>query len=144
MIAVMEAQQPGDGAADGKDVPVIELVHAMPGFPDDHRFALVRLDDDGVLHSFRSLSRDDLQFVVVPPAPFYPDYAPEVGDDVVEELGLESSDDVLVLLVVRAGASLAETTVNLRAPLLVNLVTRRASQVILEDPELPLAAPLVA
>ena len=127
------------------DIPVIELAHPMPGFPADERFALVRLDDDGVLHSFRSLDSDDLQFVVVPPAPFYPDYAPEIGDDVAAELGIsDEADDVLVLLVVRAGASLADTTVNLRAPLVVNPATRRASQVILEDADLPLAAPLVA
>jgi flagellar assembly factor FliW len=51
---------------------------------------------------------------------------------------------MLVLLVVRAGDTLADTTVNLRAPLVVNTATRRASQVILDDAELPLAAPLVA
>ncbi len=131
---------------DAIDIPVIELAHPMPGFPDDARFALVRLDDDGVLHGFRSLDSEDLQFVVVPPTPFFPDYTPEIGDDVVAELGIapEGADDVLVLLVVRAGASLADTTVNLRAPLVVNPVTRRASQVILDDADLPLAAPLVA
>lgn len=128
------------------DIPVIELAHPMPGFPDDARFALVRLDEDGVLHGFRSLDSEDLQFVVVPPAPFFPDYAPEIGDDVVSELGIapDAAGEVLVLLVVRAGASLADTTVNLRAPLVVNPATRRASQVILEDADLPLAAPLVA
>jgi flagellar assembly factor FliW len=126
------------------EIPVIELVHPMPGFPDDARFALVRLDEDGVLHGFRSLDHDDLQFVVVPPGPFYPDYAPELDDEAVRDLGIDSSADVLVLLVVRAGASLADTTVNLRAPLVVNTATRRASQVILEDVDLPLSAPLVA
>lgn len=128
------------------DIPVIELAHPMPGFPADERFALVRLDDTGVLHGFRSLDSDDLQFVVVPPAPFFPDYAPEIADEVADELGIsaDSADDVLVLLVVRAGATLADTTVNLRAPLVVNPATRRASQVILDDAELPLAAPLVA
>lgn len=144
MIAVMDAEQRPSGATDDSGVPVIEMVQAMPGFPDDLRFALVRLDDDGVLHSFRSLRPDGPQFVVVPPTPFYPHYAPEVGDEVVADLGIGSSDDVLVLLVVRAGDALADTTVNLRAPLLINLVTRRASQVVLEDPELPVAAPLVA
>ncbi|GAA3660711.1 flagellar assembly protein FliW [Nocardioides ginsengisoli] len=129
---------------DTMDIPVIELAHPMPGFPADARFALVRLDDDGVLHGFRSLDSEDLQFVVVPPAPFYPDYAPEIGDEVAAELGISGDSDVLVLLVVRAGASLADTTVNLRAPLVVNPTTRRASQVILEDADLPLAAPLVA
>lgn len=130
-----------DGAV---DVPVIELVHPMPGFPGEDRFALVRLDEDGVLMSLRSVTRDDLQFVVVPPAPFYPDYAPVVDDEVVADLGIGSVDDVLVLLVVHAGDSLATTTVNLRAPLVVNTATRRASQVVLDDPDLPLAAPLVA
>jgi flagellar assembly factor FliW len=128
------------------DLPVIELAHPMPGFPDDARFALVRLDDDGVLHGFRSLDSQDLQFVVVPPAPFYPDYALDLDDETVTELGIDadSAGEVLVLLVVRAGATLADTTVNLRAPLVVNPATRRASQVILDDADLPLAAPLVA
>lgn len=127
-----------------EDIPVIELAHPMPGFPDERRFALVRLDQDGILMGFRSLSREDLQFVVVPPAPFYPDYAPELADDVAAELGIDTADDALVLLVVRAGASLDATTVNLRAPIVVNTVTRRAAQVILDDADLPLAAPLVA
>lgn len=131
MIGVME------------DVPVIELVHPMPGFPEERRFALVRFDEDGVLHGFRALDREGLQFLVVRPAPFYPDYAPEIGDDVVAELGVASADDVVVLLVVNAGPALADTTVNLRAPLVVNTATRRARQVVLDDPELPLAAPLV-
>lgn len=128
------------------DLPVIELAHPMPGFPDDARFALVRLDDDGVLHGFRSLDSQDLQFVVVPPAPFYPDYTLDLDDDTVSELGIDEAGaaDVLVLLVVRPGATLADTTVNLRAPLVVNPATRRASQVILDDANLPLAAPLVA
>jgi len=50
---------------------------------------------------------------------------------------------VLVLLIVHAAESLAASTVNLRAPLLVDLVTRRAAQVILEDVSLPLAVPLL-
>lgn len=142
MITCMDQQ--GTGSTDAMDIPVIELAHPMPGFPDDARFALVRLDDEGLLHGFRSLDSDGLQFIVVPPSAFYPDYAPEIADDVVSELGIDAVDDVLVLLVVRAGASLADTTVNLRAPLVVNTATRRASQVILEDADLPIAAPLVA
>ena len=131
---------------DTMDLPVIELAHPMPGFPDDSRFALVRLDEDGVLHGFRSLDSEDLQFLVVPPAAFYPDYALDLDDDTAAELGIDqdSAAGVLVLLVVRAGATLAETTVNLRAPIVVNPATRRASQVILEDANLSISAPLVA
>lgn len=145
MISVMEAPVPESGE-NPMDIPVIELAHPMPGFPHDARFALVRLDDDGMLHGFRSLDSDDLQFIVVPPTAFFPDYEAEIDETVAAELGIDQEhvDQVLVLAVVRAGATLADTTVNLRAPLVVNTATRRASQVILENPDLPVAAPLVA
>jgi flagellar assembly factor FliW len=126
------------------EIPAIELVHPMPGFPDLRRFALVQLDEDGLLCQLRSLEDPDLRFLVVPPVPFFPDYAPEVSDEVVADLEIDSVDDVIVLLVLNAGGTLADTTANLLAPVVVNTATRRASQVILDDPDLPLAAPLVA
>jgi flagellar assembly factor FliW len=126
------------------DIPVIELVHPMPGFPDRSKFALVQLDEDGVLCSLTSLEDPGLRFLVVPPVRFFPDYAPEVDDEAVADLDIASADDVLVLCVLTAGTSLADTTANLAAPVLVNTATRRALQVILDDPALSVATPLVA
>ena len=98
----------------------------MPGFPDHARFALVQLDDDGVLCSLTSLEDPDLRFLVVPPVPFFPDYAPAVDDEAVTALGIDGADDVLVLCVLTAGETLAGTTANLVAPVLVNTSTNRA------------------
>ena len=126
------------------DIPAIELVHPLPGFPDHRRFARVQLDDDGVLCQLRSLEDSSLRFLVMSPVTFFPDYAPEVSDEVVEDLQISSAEDVIVLLVLNAGDSLDTTTANLMAPVVVNTATMRASQVILDDPTLPLAAPLVA
>lgn len=126
------------------DIPVIELVHPMPGFPDLARFALVQVDDDGVLCSLTSLDRPGLRFLVVPPVQFFPDYAPEVEEDVLGDLGTEAVDDLLVLCVLTAGESLATTTANLAAPLVVDTVTHRGLQVVLDDPSLSVATPLIA
>lgn len=126
------------------EIPAIELVQPMPGFPDRRRFTLIQLDDDGVLCQLQSLEDPSLRFLVMSPVPFFPDYAPEVADDVVEDLAIRSADDVIVLLVLNAGESLSTTTANLMAPVVVNATTLRARQVILDDPALPLAAPLVA
>ena len=125
------------------DLPVIELVRPMPGFPERRRFALVQLDDDGVLCSMTSLDEPALRFLVVPPGRFFPDYAPEVEDDVLEDLEIGSVDDVLLLVVLNAGGSLATTTANLAAPVLVNPTTRRGGQFVLDRPGLPVAAPLL-
>ena len=125
-------------------IPAIELVHPLPGFPDQRQFTLVQLDEDGVLCQLQSLEDPALSFLVMSPVPFFPDYAPEVSDDVVADLQITSAEDVIVLLVLNAGDTLATTTANLLAPVVVNTATLRASQVILDDPALPLAAPLVA
>jgi flagellar assembly factor FliW len=126
------------------DFPAIELVQPLPGFPEHRQFALVQLDEDGVLCQLQSLEDPALRFLVMSPVPFFPDYAPEVADDVVEDLRITSPEDVIVLLVLNAGESLDTTTANLMAPVVVNTATLQARQVILDDPSLPLAAPLVA
>ena len=125
------------------EIPVIDMVRPLVGFPGHERFALVQLDGASDLCSLISLDEPGLRFLVVPPAAFFPDYAPEVGDDVVADLGIESAADVLVLVILNAGAGLHDTTANLAAPLLVNPVTRQAGQVVLDESGLPVAAPLL-
>lgn len=126
------------------ELPVIEMSRPVPGFPQLDRFALVQLDDDGVLCALRSVDDPDLRFLVVSAVSFFPDYAPVIDDATVAELDIRSVDEVLVLVVLSAGSSLSDTTANLLAPILVNTRTLTGAQVILDDPTLQLAAPLVA
>lgn len=125
------------------DLPVVDFVRPVPGFPGCRRFALVELDHTGLLCQLRSLDDPDLRFLVAPPAEFFPDYVPSVGDDVVADLGASRVEDVMALLVLKAGASLDTTTANLLAPVLLDTRTGRAAQVILDDTDLGVAVPLV-
>jgi flagellar assembly factor FliW len=126
------------------ELPVIEFVRPMPGFPDHRRFVLTRMDEAGLLYALRALDDPALRFLVVAPAPFFPDYQPEVDDDTVALLDLRAPNQVLVLLVVSVGAAPAEATANLLAPIVVDQVTRRAAQVVQSGTDLPLRAPLAA
>jgi flagellar assembly factor FliW len=125
-----------------QEIPVIELAWPMPGFPDLTRFALVQVDEDGTLCALRSLEDPEVRFLVVPPATFFPDYAPEVDDETVAALEITDVADVLMLVVLTAGTSLEDTTANLVAPVLVNTATRRAAQVVLSDATLSISTPL--
>ncbi|GAA1907639.1 flagellar assembly protein FliW [Lapillicoccus jejuensis] len=137
-------EAPVSPAPQQSDIPLIELTRPMPGFDDRRRFALVQLDEDGVLCALRSVDDPGLRFLVTPPAPFFPDYAPVVSDEVAAELGVDSPQDALLLVVLTAGRSLETSTANLLAPLVVNVRTRRAQQVILEGQDYAVAQPLVA
>jgi flagellar assembly factor FliW len=129
---------------DQAEFPSLDFVHPIPGFPDHRRFVLVQLDDKGLLCALRSLDDPALRFLVVSPATFFPDYAPELDAETQEMLGIADAEDALVLLVVTPGASAADATANLLAPVIVATRTRRAAQVVLTGSDLPVRAPLQA
>jgi flagellar assembly factor FliW len=124
------------------DVPVIDLVAPMPGFPGLTRFALVQLDDGGVLGALRSLEDTHVRFLVLPAA-YFPDYEVEIDDETVAALDLASAEDALALVVVNPGEVAGAATANLLAPVLLNTRTSRGMQVVLDE-ALPVRAPLQA
>jgi len=120
------------------ELPVITMAVPMAGFPAHRQFVLVRLNDDGLLYAFTSIDDPSLRFLVAPPEPFFPDYAPEVGNDVFAALNSKDPDRLLVLVVITAGVS--ETTANLLAPIIVDRDSRRAMQVVLSGSDMPVRA----
>lgn len=124
-------------------LPVIDLVRPLLGFPDARRFSLEHLDATGVLAELRGIDRADLKFLTVPAGTFYPDFAPEIDDETASALEITAINDVQVLLIVHTGPTLTSTTVNLRAPLIINTTAGLGAQVIIDDPRLAVDAPLL-
>src|SRR4051812_49584324 len=125
-------------------LPVIDFVAPVPGFPQHRQFLLVSRDNDGLLYELASVDDPELRFVVVPPAPFYPEYAPELAEESLDLLGISAAevDGLLTLLVVTVGSTPSQTTANLLAPILVDPVRLRALQLILAGTDHPVRAPL--
>lgn len=123
-------------------LPVLHLAAGLVGFPGAQRFALVALGepDDGI---YRLQCLDaDLEFVVVAPPVFFPDYAPAVDDELAARLGIADPDDALSLVLVTVVEPIEASTANLMAPIIVNIRNREAAQVVL-DVTLPLRRVLV-
>jgi len=110
-----------------------------PGMVGLERFTLAPLDEAGLLFALRSDDDPSVRLFVIPPVPYFPDYAPDLGRDTRETLG----DDVVLLTVVSPGADGDPHTVNLLAPVVV-APDGRALQVVLEGDAWPLRAPLTA
>lgn len=127
------------------ELPAIELPDGLVGLPGAQRFSLSRWGGgDSPYAMFRCLDIDDLEFVVVPPGPFFPDYAPVVHDDVVEALALTTAEDAVVFVIVTVAEPVEQSTANLLGPIVVNRNTHRGAQVVLDpeehDPRRPLLA----
>jgi flagellar assembly factor FliW len=119
-------------------LPTITMAVPMPGFPAHREFALVRLHEEGLLYAFTSIQDPELRFLVAPPEPFFPEYAPEIEDDVLAALNTQDPNRLLLLVVISAGVN--ETTANLLAPIVVDQDSKRAMQVILNGTNLPVRA----
>jgi flagellar assembly factor FliW len=133
----------GEGGNEAATDPsVITFTQPIPGFPGLKRFVLVRLEGDSAISELRSLEREDVRFVVATPAAFFSDYAIEIDDQQCSDLGLTDAEDVLILVVLTVGRDAASTTANLLAPVVVNVRTRSAAQLILTGSDWPVRAPL--
>lgn len=125
------------------EAPVLQFVEPLPGFGSMEKFALISLDEELLLFEMVSVDDQAIRFVVLPPMTFFPDYAPEIRDEVAASLGITDAEDALILVIVNVGASLAESTANLLAPVIINRHSLRAVQVILDGSQYPLKAALV-
>ena len=127
------------------DVPTLDFDGRLIGFPDARRFALVRIDPDTeVLLRLRCLDSDGPEFVVAAPHPFFPGYEPEIDESAARRLELATASDAMLLVLLTVGPTLAATTANLFAPIVVNVRTRRAAQIMLADGGYSLKQPLAA
>jgi flagellar assembly factor FliW len=122
---------------------LIEFVGPILGFEDEREFSLVPLEDTGTLWALASTRTPQLRFVLATPAPFFPEYAPEVADDAVAPLAA-GDDDLTVLVILTVDGPIRTATANLLAPLVLAPDRHRAMQIVLADDTLPVRAPLRA
>lgn len=113
---------------------VIDIVHGLIGFPEMRKFVL--LDYNPPFSWLHSIELPELAFVVVNGAEFggsY-DFGLPIGDRDIELL---DGDEVAVINLVSVRPDPSMTTVNLKAPLIVNLRTMKGRQIILDDARYP-------
>ena len=126
------------------DVPVVEVRGGLLGFPEFTKFTLIKMNDEGLVFRLQSIEDAAINFVVVPAASFFPNYAPIVDDEVAKRFNLAGGAEVLLLLVVTLGETFKDSTVNLMAPLLLDPNAQIAEQIIVENSDLSVRTPLMA
>lgn len=127
------------------DVAEIRFPGGLPGFAGRERFVLQQWGDEASPFSLlRSVEDDELSFVVVPPSLFFPDYEPDVSDEVVESVGIAGPDDAMVLVIVTVRQPVQDSTANLLGPLVINVHDLRGVQAVLEPDRWSTAQPLMS
>lgn len=116
-----------------KEEEILHFEKGIPGFPDETKFAILPLNEDGSFSVMQSVETAELAFVIASPFAFFSDYDFKLEDSVVEELELKSENDVTVYSILTVEDPFEKTTANLQAPVIINKANNKAKQVILVD-----------
>ncbi|MDO4303348.1 MAG: flagellar assembly protein FliW [Bacillota bacterium] len=116
------------------DDKIIHFPSGIIGFPELTDFALVHDEEKGIgaIHWLQSVQESAFAMPVMDPLIVCPDYNPEVDDELLKPLGELVPDELLVLVTVTVPSDLAQMSVNLRGPLIINASEKKACQVIIE------------
>jgi len=112
---------------------IISFPQGIIGFADAHEYVLI--DHKPPFSWLHSSQEAHLAFVVIDGMEFGDNYRliPPIGND---DIDLREDDEYAILVVVTVRPDPMLTTANLKAPLFVNLRTRRGIQVIYDNPHL--------
>lgn len=126
------------------DDRIIVFPKGIIGFPDLKQFALVHDSEKGTdsIHWLQSLQEPAFAMPVLDPLMVYPDYNPEVDDELLKHLGTLVPEEMLVLVTVTVPKDVKQMSVNLKGPIVINAAEKKATQVIVEGDDYQVKFPI--
>ena len=132
------------GEIEVSEETLLTFPSGLVGFPAIRQFVVLDVADGCQYQWLQAVDEPDLAFVIIDIHLLDPEFRVEICDEGLSELEITQVDAVLIMAVVTIPSGQPEhATANLRAPLIVNLRTRKGKQLILNE-SIPLHFPLLA
>ncbi|MGB8265496.1 MAG: flagellar assembly protein FliW [Candidatus Velthaea sp.] len=133
---------PNFGECTFAESEVINFPWGLPGFADLHRFLVLASAEQAGYIWLQSLDDTSVALPLCDPWSLFDDYEAPLPQYAKESLGLENPDDFCLMCVCVVAKGAVEMTINLLAPVVINLKTRVARQVTLESQRYSLRTPI--
>ncbi|MER2027844.1 MAG: flagellar assembly protein FliW [Solibacillus sp.] len=115
------------------EADIIHFQHGLPGFEEERQFILLSISNESIYQVLQSINTKEIAFIVASPFIATKNYSFELDEATVEVLHINHEREVAVLGIVTLKETLASSTINLKAPIVLNTTNKQAKQVILED-----------
>jgi flagellar assembly factor FliW len=138
----MRIQTSRFGAVEVDETRLIEFPRGILGFPDNHYYALIQTGEKSGFYWLQAVDRPELAFVVCDPRLFVADYSVPIKAEDLQAIGLEDPNGAQVFIIVNKVDELL--TGNMQGPLVINIETRVAKQLVLSDRRYSTRHPLMS
>lgn len=112
---------------------VLQFESGIPGFEDEKSFVLLPLENESIFQILQSIKTKELAFILTPPYIVSSNYTFDIDEVTVNALEIKNEKEVAVFSIVSLRDTLANSTVNLKAPIVLNTTNKKAKQVILDN-----------
>lgn len=130
------------GTFDTKDSKLIEFPQGLPGFEDLRYFIILEIGHTRPIYWLQSTENKYIALPVILTFEILEDYYIDIRDNELEELNVESQNDLLIMNVVVIPEAIEKMTVNLAAPIVINAVRGVGKQIIVDAKTMPIRKPI--
>ena len=119
------------------DEKIITLEKGMIGFPNLNHFALIfdeeKEQKDTSIMWLQSMDEPDMAVPFMMHHAVMEDYHPNVSEEILAPLGKMTEENTYVLVTVTVPKKVEDFSVNLKAPIVINMENHKGVQLIVED-----------
>jgi flagellar assembly factor FliW len=115
---------------------IIRFEHGLPGFAESKRYIIITDDNpESVYCWLQSVDDSDIALVIIDSFHAMPNYDPLVEEEELKELGEVDISDIAVFNVAVIAKDIYKSTINLKAPIIINEKTWLGKQIVVNNDE---------
>lgn len=130
------------GTVEYNEEDVIIFKKGLPGFENLRKFIIVPFEDNNIFSILISMEDMEVGIPVISPFNIDESYEFKLSDEKIKELSVNSPEDIMVLNAVTLNSNIKNITVNMKAPIIVNIKGKIGEQIILDNDKYKIKEPL--
>lgn len=120
------------------DENIILFENGIPGFTEYTQYVIINDEEENSPFCWlQSIEEPELAFALVNPFLVHDNYNPNLPKSEVEKLGEGTEEDYSILSIVIIPEDMEKMRANLMAPIVINLKTKKAMQIIIDGDDYP-------
>jgi flagellar assembly factor FliW len=128
----MEIISPIHGKMIYEENEIIYFEKGIPGLNNYKKFIIKEVGEDSPFKIMQSIEDTELGFIIISPFFVKEDYEIKLSEEVLDSLEINTPDEVVLYSIVNLNSKVEEITANLKAPLVINIKTKKGQQYILD------------
>lgn len=131
------------GIREYKEEDILNFKKGLPGFEQLKKYILFPVENNEIFSILQSIEDESVGLVVISPFEIAKNYEFKLEEKIIDKLAIKEPEDVLVVSTVTLSSKPENITVNLKAPIIINIKEKLGEQIILEREQYKVKHPLI-